>query len=262
MLNNTDVSVPLYVRLDCGPSCRSDDFVIRPSKLGKDWRTFTMPLIMFSASGMDLSKALRFLIWPQWNKQAHYVQLQLDNIRLSQTYKLPTPKDACPGTGEVSFTLVRKSNPTVQEQNAYQRINTAMTEATQLYNCYTSLKRAVTVNYDPAVATANASHSSGIINFGGSISTRVALHEYGHIFGVGFGHFNSWIVEGKFTGPRVSALIKKIENNPAAFINGGGTHIWPHGLNFDREDGNQERIHHCLIVEALASDIKKRGPTQ
>lgn len=262
MLNNTDVSVPLFVRLDCGPTCRSDDFVIRPSRLGNDWRTFTMPLVMFSASGMDLSKTLRFLIWPQWGKQEHYVQLQLDNIRLSQTYKAPTPKDSCPGTGEVSFNFVRKENPTAAEQEAYGRIQNAMEEATALYNCYTSLKRVVTVYYNPDVPTANASHQSGVMNFGGSISTRTALHEYGHIFGVGFGNFKSWLVDGKFTGPRVSALIKKIDNNPAAVINGGGTHIWPYGLNFPKEDSEQARINHCLIVEALAADIKKLGPTQ
>ena len=212
ILNNTDVNVPLFVRLECGPTCRSDDFVIRPSRLGSDWRTFTLPLVLFSASGMDLSKALRFLIWPQWGKQEHYVQLQLDNIRLIQTYKTPTAKDSCPGTGEVSFNFVRKANPTAAEQEAYGRIQKAMEEATALYNCYTSLKRVVTVYYNPDVTTANASHQSGTITFGGSISTRTALHEYGHIFGVGFSAFKSWLVDGKFTGPRVSALIKKIES--------------------------------------------------
>ena len=53
-VKNTDPSIPFYFRLECGNQCRSDDFAIRPSQMGSQWRTFRC-LLYTSPSPRDLS---------------------------------------------------------------------------------------------------------------------------------------------------------------------------------------------------------------
>lgn len=60
----------------------------------------------------------------------------------------------------------------------------AMTEAAALYNANGYFPKALWINYDASVPTANGSYN-GTINFGGQIGTRVALHEISHTLGVG-----------------------------------------------------------------------------
>lgn len=258
-IENTDTSVPFYFRLECGAGCRSDDFAIRPSQINNQWNKIIIPLAQLSASGLDLSQLSRGLFWPKWESQAHKITAEIDNIKLVKNYTIPKP-DECRGTGNVTYTLNRKDNPTNAEAKIYDDINLYMREAVEIYNCHTHLERALNVFYNPKVPTANASTGGFNITFGKSRSTRTALHELGHIFGAGTGNYKTWVVDGRVTSPRVNALVKKILNDPKAKLNGGDVHIWPFGMNYDREDGAQERVHHSLVIEALYHDQLTANP--
>ena len=63
-------------------------------------------------------------------------------------------------------------------------IAAAMNEAVTLYNAHGHFPKTLWANYNPGVPTAQAS-DSGWIDFGGSIGTRVAMHEISHTLGVG-----------------------------------------------------------------------------
>lgn len=130
----------------------------------------------------------------------------------------------------------------------------AMNQAVALYNAHGYFDKHVTANYDASVPTANGSYS-GWINFGGSISTRVALHEISHTLGVGT--YSGWggrITAGKWTGTRALARVK-LYDGAAATIGADGAHFWPYGLNFDNEDGTTNRIRHIRMVSALRWDM-------
>src|SRR5690606_12053069 len=64
------------------------------------------------------------------------------------------------------------------------RITDAMDSAVALYNKTGVFKKTLTANNSPGTPTADANYD-GWINFGGSINTRVALHEIGHTLGIG-----------------------------------------------------------------------------
>ncbi len=130
----------------------------------------------------------------------------------------------------------------------------AMNQAVALYNAHGYFDKHVTANYDASVPTANGSYS-GWINFGGSISTRVALHEISHTLGVGtLSGWGTRITAGKWTGTRALARVK-LYDGAAATIGADSAHFWPYGLNFDNEDGTTNRIRHIRMVSALRWDM-------
>lgn len=130
----------------------------------------------------------------------------------------------------------------------------AMNQAVALYNAHGYFDKHVTANYDASVPTANGSYS-GWINFGGSINTRVALHEISHTLGVGtYWNWSPKVTAGKWTGARALARVK-LYDGTAATIGADTAHFWPYGLNFDSEDGTTNRIRHIRVVSALRWDM-------
>lgn len=126
-----------------------------------------------------------------------------------------------------------------------------MDEAVAIYNSNGHFDKHVTANYDAGVPTAQASYS-GWIDFGGSIGTRVALHEIAHTLGVG--QYWSW-TDGGWWGPAANARVKLYEGQNAGIGTGGG-HFWPYGMNFDNEDtGAVSRERHCKMVAAMRWDM-------
>ncbi len=130
----------------------------------------------------------------------------------------------------------------------------AMTEAAALYNAHGHFPKSLWINYDPSVPTANGNYN-GAINFGGSINTRVALHEISHTLGVG--QFSTWNTNrsgntwtGTFAINRV-----RLFNGPTATLSADAAHFWPYGLNFDSEDGTTNRIRHIKMVSAMRRDM-------
>lgn len=134
------------------------------------------------------------------------------------------------------------------------RITEAMDAAVELYNKHGVFKKVVTANNSPGTPTADANYS-GWINFGGSINTRVALHEISHTLGIGT-HRN-WqenIKDGKWTGKHALEQLRKFDGKDAV-LHADRMHFWPYGLNFDNESSKENDVRHILMVAALRKDM-------
>jgi autotransporter-associated beta strand protein len=130
----------------------------------------------------------------------------------------------------------------------------AMTAAVNLYNANGYFPKTLQANYNASVPTAQAS-SSGWIDFGGSISTRVALHEISHTLGVGtVAAWNSKRSGNTWTGSFAINRVKLFDGS-AATLSADAAHFWPYGLNYDTEDGTTNRIRHIKVVSALRRDM-------
>lgn len=169
----------------------------------------------------------------------------------------PTPT-APPKKGNVTYTLVKVANPTADQLDAYNRIQSAMDKAVSFYNEYTTITKALTVYYEPSVSTADG-NINGTIRFGSNRSYMnhiTAMHEIAHTVGVGTsGKWSSLIVNGVYTGPNATAAIRAITGDNNAVIKGDRTHFWPYGLNYTSEvKSDQDLINHCIIVDAMKKD--------
>lgn len=134
-------------------------------------------------------------------------------------------------------------------------IEAAMNEAVAFYNRHTRLRKHVTVEYNAKVSTANA-NIRGHIRFGGSISSRTALHELSHTLGVGTARvYFRLLKDGKWTGPHAVSLIKAFDG-PDAVLHGDKKHFWPYGLNYAKEDSPIARIRNVKLVEAMNWDMR------
>ena len=133
-------------------------------------------------------------------------------------------------------------------------IVSAMDAAVALYNSYGHFPRNLTANYNASVPTAQASYS-GWIDFGGSISTRVALHEISHTLGIGtYSGWDPFLSGGAWTGVHALARVR-VFDGPAGTLNGDTAHFWPYGLNYDNEDSTVNRQRHIKMVSAFRRDM-------
>jgi hypothetical protein len=151
---------------------------------------------------------------------------------------------------DITYSLIITGDWTPDVQN---RISSAMSEAVGLYNQYGSFNMHINVEYHPAVPTAEANYG-GYLKFGGTIGTRVALHEMAHT--VGCGTYWDWgnHMSGAWNGAYATAKIKEFDG-PGALLYGDKWHFWPYGLNYDNEDGVTNRIRHINIAAGLVSDM-------
>jgi hypothetical protein len=164
---------------------------------------------------------------------------------------------ACPAHGSVRYTLQEKPMPSSAESTAYAKIRAALDKATEKYNCYTNLSREVHASYEPGVATADGS-TNGSIRFGSDASMHfvTAMHELGHVFGVGATQFKPLVQNGVFTGPIATAEMRRISGDAQATVKSDGTHFWPYGLNYVSEyKSEDDLIGHCALVVAIRKDI-------
>lgn len=169
----------------------------------------------------------------------------------------PTPT-APPKKGNVTYTLIKVSNPTSDQQDAYNRIQSAMDKAVEFYNQYTTISKSLTIYYEPSVSTADG-NINGTIRFGSNRSYMnhiTAMHEIAHTLGVGTsGKWSTLIVNGVYTGQNGTAAIRAVTGDNTAVIKGDRTHFWPYGLNYTSEvKSDQDLINHCIIVEAMKKD--------
>ncbi len=136
----------------------------------------------------------------------------------------------------------------------------AMDEALVFYNNNGYFAKALTVDYNPAVPTADAGYN-GRIRFGGSISTRTAMHEISHTLGVGT---NQWYVYADLTtntwlGTHANARLK-LYNGQDAIVKVDKMHFWSstgsgYGLNYATQDGATIRHRHFRLVSAFRWDM-------
>lgn len=130
----------------------------------------------------------------------------------------------------------------------------AMNSAVGLYNQMGEFDKQVTARYSPGTPTADGNYN-GNIRFGGSISKRVALHELGHVMGVGtHPKWQSFIVDGKWTGAYALAQLRAFDG-PDAVLYADRQHFWPYGLNFDKESSPENDRRHVLMVAAFRRDM-------
>jgi len=130
----------------------------------------------------------------------------------------------------------------------------AMTAAVDLYNANGYFPKTLWANYNASVPTAQASYS-GWIDFGGSIGTRVALHEISHTLGVGtVSAWNNNRSGNTWTGTFATNRVK-LFNGPSATLSADNAHFWPYGLNYDSEDSTINRVRHIKMVSALRRDM-------
>ena len=161
--------------------------------------------------------------------------------------------------GQVSYYLVKVSNPTPEQQVAYEKITTAMDKAIWYYNNYTSFSKVLRVEYNPGVQTADG-NINGTIRFGANhtyMHPATAMHEVSHTLGVGTtNHWkNSLIVGGIYQGTHATEEYRKISKDSQGQIKGDGQHFWPYGLNSSGEvKSDMDYVYHCRILEAMKKD--------
>ncbi len=141
------------------------------------------------------------------------------------------------------------------------QIETSMAEAVGLYNQYGSFNKNLNVYYSSGVPTAQANYD-GVITFGGSRNSRVAMHEILHTLGVGtYWAWGNNLSGGVWTGQYANALIQEFDG-AGAEVHGDKDHFWPYGLNYDSEDGKLVRVRTIRMAAALVSDMGLYSFTQ
>lgn len=168
----------------------------------------------------------------------------------------------CEFSGNISY---RFNDPSGWPSDVVELLTSAMDEAMYYYNCYADLSKALTINYDPGVPTAQG-NVDGWISFGSSRSYMVvatAMHEVAHTLGVGYSPWAELMDGGTWTGP---AVVEFMTNLPAeqrdpdmysqrTYITGDSQHFWPYGLNQASEHQSEwSLINHVRIVAAMQRD--------
>ncbi|WP_234441645.1 hypothetical protein [Streptomyces sp. WM6386] len=166
----------------------------------------------------------------------------------------PVPQEQL-AAATITWTLERASNPTADQQTAYNLITAAMNAAVARYNNLSDLGKSITVRYDPSVPTADG-NLNGTIRFGNRsyMTERTALHEIAHTIGVGTS--SGWSAlggSGTWTGAQATALVRQFDGSGAKLSTGGG-HFWPYGLNYETEMSGTAADRHVQIVAAMVRD--------
>lgn len=136
---------------------------------------------------------------------------------------------ACTASARLSWSLAKVSDPTPDHEDAYAKIEAAMTKAVARYEEYSNANKTIYVAYVPGVPTAEANYN-GDLRFGSDrafMTERTAMHEISHVLGVGltdaFGRKCA-------TGDWETALpLLRSFDGESANITCGGPHFWPYG---------------------------------
>jgi hypothetical protein len=134
------------------------------------------------------------------------------------------------------------------------QIEVAVTEAVSFYNQQGSFNKSLNIYYSSGVPTAQANYD-GVITFGGSRNTRVALHEISHTLGCGtYWAWSGNLSGGVWIGIYGAAKIQEFDGT-GVLLHGDSMHYWPYGLNYDSEDGGLNRVRHVRMDAALICDM-------
>ncbi len=130
----------------------------------------------------------------------------------------------------------------------------AMDAAVSFLNEHGKFKKTVTANNSPGTPTADANWD-GWINWGGTISRRVALHEIAHTLGVGtHARWQANIQDGKWTGKNALRQLREFDGADAV-LHADRMHFWPYGLNFDKESSPENDLRFVKMVAAMRKDM-------
>jgi len=168
----------------------------------------------------------------------------------------------CPFSGTVKYEL---NGSDTWPQDVVPLITEAMDDAVYYYNCYANLSKAITVNYNPGVPTAEA-NVDGWLSFGadkGYMQVATAMHEVAHTLGVGYSPWSELLDDGRWVGPHVDEIISSLpqaERDPdqysqRTYITADSQHFWPYGLNQASEHQSEwSLINHVRLVAAMQLD--------
>ena len=171
----------------------------------------------------------------------------------TETAQTETAKPARrPGPYQMSYVLLPDDNAAHANKRA--EVTKAMDAALALYNAMGEFDKKITASYNPGTPTADGNYN-GNIRFGGQIGKRTALHELGHVLGVGtHWKWNELLKDGKWTGPHALAQLRAFDG-PEAVLYGDRQHFWPYGLNFEHESSPENDRRHVLMVAAFRRDL-------
>lgn len=181
-----------------------------------------------------------------------FAATQQASVDAAQQAKLDAGNSSKKPQGAITYQLSGGSEKWPEERK--KAITDAMDAAVTFYNEHANFKKQLTANNSPGTPTADANYS-GWINWGGSISRRVALHEISHTLGIGT-HEN-WgknIKDGVWIGKHARALIREFDGKDAV-LRADRMHFWPYGLNFDNESDKKSDLRHVKMVEAMRKDM-------
>lgn len=156
------------------------------------------------------------------------------------------------GKGRITYKLSKGSEDWPEDRK--KRIVSAMEEAIEFLNKNGNFEKAVTANNSPGTPTADA-NIDGWINWGGSISRRVAIHEIAHTLGIGTApNWGKNIEKGLWTGKHALEQLREFDGKDAV-LHADRMHFWPYGLNQDSESSSVNDIRHIKMVEAMRKDM-------
>ena len=155
----------------------------------------------------------------------------------------------------LNWSIVKASNPTADQTDAYNRINYAVRLAAERWaRLKPNVNKTIRVYYQPGVPTAEANWN-GDLRFGSDrayMTQRTALHEIAHTLGVGQRNaFNDRCAANNW--PIANALLRSWDGSSASIACGGG-HFWPYGLNYETEWSETNADRNVLLVEAMIRD--------
>jgi hypothetical protein len=136
------------------------------------------------------------------------------------------------------------------DMNASNSIAAAMNQAVAVFNTYSDYNYDIAAAYNSGVPTAQ-SDFHGTIQFGGSISYRVAMHEMSHWLGTGTTGNWATYAHGSWEGGYANSA-QEVYDGPYATLGCDGAHYWPYGWNYDNEAVYPER--HIGLIGAFVRD--------
>ena len=156
-----------------------------------------------------------------------------------------------PASSDITYSLYLDD----VEKGIAERISTAMEESVAIYNLHGSFNKHLNVYYSAGVPTAQASYN-GTITFGGQIGTRTALHEIGHTLGIGqHWTYGALMDNGVWQGALGRSLAIAMGSPYEDGMHGDKVHMWPWGMNYDKEDGYEARIKLVRELAAMRCDM-------
>jgi hypothetical protein len=155
----------------------------------------------------------------------------------------------------ITYQLQKAANPTADQAEAYTRIENAVRLAVARYSkLATRPTKFLRIQYVPGLSSADGNFN-GNIRFGSNrsyMNERAALHEIAHTLGIGQTQsFNTRCSANNW--PSATKLLQSWDG-PNAKINCGGGHIWPYGLNYDKEWSEKNANRHCQLIDAMLAD--------
>ena len=189
-----------------------------------------------------------------------------ENLKPSTKYYMrayATNSDGVTGYGDViKFYTIPKGEITYWYNNggdaaANNRVNAAATEACEIFNNLTCIKKHFSIGYSAGTPTADCYYAdTPWMNMGANASyqrTGTIMHEMQHGLGL-VPYSTQWYKNilrerldgegrgsGRWLGDRVSEFLDFWDNTTGSQLSGDYQHMWPYGINGAHEDDGTRR---------------------